>query len=197
VPALLALGCAEARLPRVPGDPPPALSDLAAERAYQGLLDRSAHTAAVYDLLDTRAFFAAVWQTPAFAEARVRREGAFREWPPALLETRLEAERARLAGVTEFFLGVHVNEARLDDLGRATSIWRLAVEVDGGPQREPLSIERMGRSNPELRASYPFMESFWVGYRVRFPEVTTRPGQKLTLHLASVVGAAHLVFPVE
>jgi hypothetical protein len=181
----------------VPGDPPPALRDLDAERTYQALLDRSARTAAVYDLLDTRAFFAAVWQTPTFAEARVRREGAFREWPPELLETRLAGEHTRLAGVTEFFLGIHVNEPRLDDLGRATSIWRLAVEVDGGPQSEPTSIERIGRSNPELRASYPFMESFWVGYRVRFPELKTRPGQKLTLHLASVVGAAHLVFPVE
>jgi len=197
VPALLALGCAEARLPRVPGDPPPALADLAAEGEYQAALERATRTAAVYDVLDAKAFLGAVWQTPAFTEARMRREGAFKEWPPELLAARLAAERQRLDGVTEFFLGVHVNEPRFDDFGRPGSIWRLALEVDGGPQREPLSIERLGRTSVELRATYSFLEPFWVGYRVRFPAVTARPGQRLTLHLASAVGAAHLVYPVE
>jgi hypothetical protein len=196
-PALLALGCAEARLPHVPGDQPPALGDLAAERAYQSLLERSTRTAGVYDLLDTKAFFAASWQTPTFAEARVRREGSFKQWPTEVLESRLVGERKRLEGVTEFFLGVHVNESRFDDLGRPGSIWRLALEVDGGLQVEPLSIERLGRTNVELRSTYAFMESFWVGYRVRFPEVPARPGQRLTLHLASALGSAHLVYPVE
>jgi hypothetical protein len=194
---LLALGCAEARLPRVPGDPPPALSDLSAERGYQAVLEQATRTAAIYDLLDAKAFLGATWQTPAFAEARVRREGAFKLWPPELLATRLEAERQRLEGVTEFFLGVQVNEPRFDDFGRPHSIWRLALEVDGGAQLEPLSIERLGRTSVELRSSYSFLESFWVGYRVRFPAVTPRPGQRLTLHLASAVGAAHLVYLVE
>ncbi len=177
---LLALGCAEARLPRVPGDPPPALPDLAAERSYQAALEQATRTAAIYDLLDAKAFVGAVWQTPVFTEARIRREGAFKLWPPELLDARLAAERQRLEGVTEFFLAVHVNEPRFDDFGRPGSIWRLALEVDGGPQREPLTIERLGRTNVELRSIYSFLEPFWVGYRVRFPPVAARPGQKLT-----------------
>jgi hypothetical protein len=197
VPALLlALGCAEARLPRVPGDPPPALADLDAERAYQALLDRATRTAAVYDVLDAKAFFAAVWQSPAFVEARVRREGAFKGLPPEQLTSRLEAERRRLEDATEFFLGVHVNDPHFEDFGKPASMWRLALEVDG-VQREPLTVERLGRTNVELRSMYSFMESFWVGYRVRFPAVPLRPGQRLTLRLASAVGSAALVYPVE
>jgi hypothetical protein len=194
--ALLVLGCAEARIPRVPGEPPPALRDADAEQRYQTLLDRTTRSASVYDGLDLKAFFAAVWQSPAFVEARVRREGAFKAMPAEMIEARLLAERARVEGATEFFLGVHVNEPRFDDFARPASMWRLALELEG-QQVEPIAVERLGRTSPELRASYSFLESFWVGYRVRFPPLVVHPGQRLTLHVASVVGSAQLTYLVE
>jgi hypothetical protein len=186
------LGCASAPIPRVPGDPPPAVKDAAAERAYQDVLERSTRAQGVYDNLDTKVFFRATWQSPAFAEARVRREALFKAMPPAELEARLTAERARLADVTEFFVAVHANDYRFDDLEKKDSMWRMVL-VSGDEELKPTSVERLGRTNTEMRSYYSYLESFWVGYRVRFPK--REPG--FTLKLASAVGRAELTFQAD
>lgn len=192
----LTLGCATARLPRVPGDPPPAVRDVEAEAAYQATLEAHTQARAVYDNLDTRVFFQATWQSPAFAEARVRREGMFKAMPSAEVSQRLAEEQARLAEATEFFLGVHANDYRFDDLERPNSQWRLVLVVDG-EELKPTSVERLGRTTTELRSYYSYMESFWVGYRVRFPRVAMTPGRTVRLKLASALGQAELPFTAE
>lgn len=190
------LGCASAPLPRVPGEPPPAVNDAGAERAYQGTLERHTQSRGVYDNLDTRVFFRATWQSPAFAEARVRREGHFKAIPPPELDARLDAERQRLADATEFFVAVHANDYRYDDLDKKDSMWRVVL-VAGGDELKPVSIERLGRTNTELRSYYSYLESFWVGYRVRFPRRAFAPGERFTLKLASAVGLAELPYTAD
>lgn len=184
--------CPAARLPHVPGDPPPAFEDDARERAYQAVLDRFTRQQAVYDHLDTRLFAQATWESPRFTETRLNRLGEFKAMGPAELAERKAQEATRLAGVTEFFLGVHANDAKLDDFDRPNTMWRLALVV-GDRELAPLSVERLGRTSVEMRSVYSYMESFWVGYRVRFPSVDVPP-QGMTLRLASAVGRADLVF---
>lgn len=193
VAVLLLVGCTSVHLPRVPGEPPPAVADAQAEAAYQVLLERSTRTFALYDNLDTRAFLRAVWQSPAFVEARVRREGLFKAMSPDEVAAALRAEQARCAEATEFFLGVHVNESKYDDFSRPGSMWRLALLVHG-TSLAPLSVERLGRTSVEMRSLYSWMEPFWVGYRVRFPRVEVVPPQGFTFLLASAVGQARLDF---
>lgn len=189
---LLALaGCATGHIPRVPGDPPPAVSDAEAERNYQQVLEKFTAEQGVYDNLDTKVFFRATWLSPAFSSARVRREGMFKAWPTALLEQKLGDEEKRLADVTEFFFAVHANDYRFDDFEKPNTMWRF-VMVIGGEEIAPVTIERLGRTNTEMRSYYSYMESFWVGYRVRFPRKVA--GEKFSLKLASALGKAELPF---
>ena len=173
---LLLAACPSARVPRIPGDPPPAVRDSAAEREYQLVLEKYSRSQGVYDNLDTKLFFQATWQSPPFAEARVRREGMFKAWPGAELETKLTDERKRLADATEFFFGVHANDYRFDDFDRPNTMWRMVLVV-GSEELAPVSVERIGRTNTEMRSYYSYMESFWVGYRVRFPSAPWRPAR--------------------
>ena len=188
--------CSSARIPHVPGDPPPAVKDADAERSYQALLERSTRAAGVYDNLDTKLFFRATWQSPAFAEARVRREGTFKAWPEPLLAEKLAAEQARLADATEFFFAVHANDYRFDDFEKGNTMWRMVL-VEGGEELKPTSVERLGRTNIEMRSYYSYMESFWVGYRVQFPRRTPAAGEHFSLKLASALGQAELTFTAD
>lgn len=192
--ALILSGCATGHIPRIPGDPPPAVSDNEAERNYQDLLAKFTAEQGVYDNLDTKLFFRATWLSPAFSAARVRREGLFKSWPSAMLETKLSEEEKRLTDVTEFFFAVHANDYRFDDFEKPNTMWRFVMVV-GGEEIAPATIERLGRTNTEMRSYYSYMESFWVGYRVRFPRKVN--GEKFSLKLASALGKAELNYTPE
>ena len=193
---LVLLGCPSARIPRIPGDPPPAVLDASDERAYQKVLEAHTTSKGVYDNFDTKLFFQATWQSAAFAEARVRREGQFKAWPPAEAEKKLTDERTRLSDATEFFFAVHANDYRFDDFDKANTMWRMVLVV-GGEELPPVSVERLGRTNTEMRSYYSYMESFWVGYRVRFPARSLASGQTFRLKLASALGQAELVYTAD
>ena len=193
---LVLTACPSARIPRVPGDPPPAVLDASEERAYQKVLERHTTSKGVYDNLDTKLFFQATWLSPVFAEARVRREGQFKAWPPAELEKKLSDERTRLNDATEFFFAVHANDYRFDDFDKVNTMWRMVLVV-GNEELPPVSVERLGRTNTEMRSYFSYMESFWVGYRVRFPARPLAPGQRFRLKLASALGQAELPFTAE
>jgi len=193
VSALLS-SCATGHIPRVPGDPPPAVADLQAEQNYQSILEKFTSEQAVYDNLETRLFFRATWLSPSFAEARTRREGQFKAWPSSELEKKWADEQTRLADVTEFFFAVHANDYRFEDFEKSNSMWRMVL-VSGGEEVAPATVERLGRTTTEMRSYFSYMESFWVGYRVRFAK-RPAPG-KFTLKLASALGKAELPFTPE
>ncbi len=191
--ALLLVGCAGARIPRVGGDPAPADPDDAMESAYQQTLERWTRSQAVYDNLDTRIFVHATHESREFIDARVQRFARFRAMPQEEQTAALEAERQRVADATEFHVAVHANDYRLDDFDKAGSIWRLALLVDGR-EYPAKTIERIGRTNVDQRSIYSYMEPFWVGYRVRFAKV---PSGSITFKVSSSVGKAELVFKGE
>jgi hypothetical protein len=194
--ALLAAACTSGP-PRV-GVPAPGLDDAQAEASYRDVLKRSTASAELYSLFDTRGFFAATLQTPAFREARARREAAFRSETPEELGARLSRERAEEAEAHAWFVGVNVPNPAYQDLNRKSGAWRVAMVTPAG-EVLPLDIERVGRSSLDLRALYPYLDTFWVGYRVRFPrEVEGRPvippgTTEVALEIAGVPGKARLV----
>lgn len=190
---LAALGCTTARVPLV-GEPPPALLDPKAEDAYQAVLERVSARGAVYDGLDTRVFVAATHQSPGFVEVRVRRTGGFKALPQAEIESNLAAEHARLSDTTELLFGVHANDPKFDDFDRPNTIWRLTL-VDGAAELSPKRITRLGRGSLDMRALYPYMDTFWVAYVVQFPKATgTGP---YVLRVASSLGKTELKLAAE
>ena len=191
--AAWALSCSSARLPRVPGDPPPSYGDARREADYQATLDRFTRSTAVYDFLDSRVFLQATWHSPEFTKARAEREASFQTRSSAATSVLVNDEIDRARAATEFFLAVHVNDSRFDDFDRRSSMWRMSLWIDG--QEFALQkIERLGRSTPKLRASYSYFESFWVAYRLQFPAIDATAVSELKLRVSSVLGQAELVF---
>lgn len=193
---VLAAGCSH--VPPTIGDPAPTLPDLAAEESYRQVFERHSGRGEVYALFDTRLFAGATLQTWSFREARVRRQAAFQQLSPAEAERLLAEERAASDKAHEVFLGVHVNEHQYDDFDRPDSIWHLALVTSEG-EVDPLRVERIGRADLDMRAYYPYLGTFWVAYRVRFPRTTSEgrpvlaPGaQVVRLRIASTLGSTEL-----
>jgi hypothetical protein len=133
----------------------------------------------------------------------VAREAAFHSRPAADVETLLAAERKTHGEVLEVMLALHANEHRFDDLGRPTSIWRVALVSEAG-EVVASAIERVQRPDASLVALYPFFEPFWTGYRLRFPRELSAGGpllpagaKKVTLRLSSAVGKVELPYDLE
>ncbi len=193
----LVAGCSSARIPTLgTSDMAPRLRDDRQEWAYQEVLERYTRSYALYDVLDSRLFARATWHSPAFAEALANRRAAFKVLPESDRAKSLEAARKDAEAATEFFLAVHANDPKADDFGRPQSPWRVALVTSAG-EREPVSVERLGRTNTELRAAYSYLEPFWTGYRVRFTKLSPGEERGMVLRLASALGQADLSFATE
>jgi len=192
-------GCA---VPRVGEEGPRAPSE-SAEKDYQATLKRYSDHAEVYDVLDTRVFAGMTYQSWPFREARVQRVALFQEQPRELVEKNLTAERATFDSFHEFFFGVYSASYRFDDFDRKDSMWRIALVTESG-ETTPVSVERIGRSTLNLRAIYPYLDDFWVAYRIRFARNASSgvpvipPGStRFIVRVASTVGRADFHFPAE
>jgi hypothetical protein len=195
-------GCTPLRPPRA-GERGPQVPDPQKEEQYKTTIERYTSRAEIYDQLDTRVFTAVTYQSWPFREARVRRLGIFQVQPPSLVERNLANERANFESFHEFFFGVHVNNYRFDDFDRKDTIWRMVIVTREG-ETIPLTVQRIGRSDLNLRAMYPYLDEFWVAYWMRFPRKTAfgtdviPPGtSRFTLRIASTIGRADFTFPAE
>ena len=195
--ALLALVSCVSTPPTL-GEPPPVVKDERQEAAYQQVLERFTARDELYHGFDTVLFSAATLQTPAFREARVRRTAHFQALTQERVAELMGQELAEAGRTHEFFLGVHVFNYRYDDFDRASSIWNVALLTPSGQVR-PVSVERVGRADMELRAYYPYLGTFWVAYRVRFPTTfadgtpVIPPGtERVVLRMASSLGKVEM-----
>lgn len=196
----LSFGCATApakvgeRAPYLQGD---------AELKYQETFSHYSDHAEVYALFDTRAFFGMTYEAPAFREARTQRVATFQQWPPALLQQKVAEEKAAAETGHQFYMGVHMNDRHYEDFDKKDSVWRIALVTPTG-EVTPITIERLGRSTLDIRAIYPYMDDFWVGYLITFPKTladgtpTVPPGTtELRVRVASTLGKAEMKFPAE
>jgi len=191
--ALLLSACALSP-PRV-GEPGPSSSDSELESQYRAALKRYTGESELYSFFDTRMFVAATYQSWEFRQVRVKRMGVFKAQPPAVVEQNLQAEREEAEKFHDFFLAAHVNEPRFDDFDKRDSIWRIAL-VGSSTEATPALIRRVGRSDLNMRALYPYAGEFWVGYHVRFPKeaMSIAPGDRFVLRAASTLGKAEMEF---
>jgi hypothetical protein len=197
VALLMALaGCVST--PPTLGEPAPVMKDERQELLYQKVLERFTARDELYSGFDTVLFAAATLQTPAFREARVRRTAHFQALTRERVEELLGQELAEAGRAHEFILGVHIFNYRYDDFDRSSSIWNVALVTPSG-EVKPVSVERVGRADMELRAYYPYLGTFWVAYRVRFPttyadgKAVIPPGtERVVLRMASSLGKVEM-----
>jgi hypothetical protein len=190
------MGCVST--PPTLGDAPPGFRDERKELGYQEVLEKYTARAELYSGFDTVMFAAATLQTQAFREARVRREATFKSLTQERVQEILTQELAEAAKTHEFFLGVHVFNYRYEDFDRPSSIWNVVMVTPAG-ELKPVSVERVGRADLEMRSFYPYMGTFWVGYRVRFPTtypdgrpVITSGMERVVLRMASSLGKVEM-----
>lgn len=198
--ALVAGGCSNLTAPRAGVTPVPVLADRAAEAEYRSMLARHTRRAEIYDGLDARMFFAVTWESMAFRAARIDRSARFRSIPESERVSLLADEEAENAEFITFTMGVHANERRFDDFAVEGGLWRVALVTDAG-EALPVSIERQARPGLGLRALYPYLDDFWVVYRLKFParhengtRVLPDESGRFLLRIASVVGRVELSF---
>lgn len=201
--AVLLAGCASMLRPPRVGPEPATLADKDAERAYQAVLERWTRRAEIYDGLDSRLFLAGTLQSWTFREARSRRVAAFRGLCASEVETLLGDERKAHAESIELVLGVHANERRWDDLARPASTWHVVLATESG-EVAATSVARMTKPWPNLTALYPYLDTFWTGYTIRFPRalpggapVVPPQAQKVTVRVASSLGKAELRWDLD
>ena len=171
------------------------------EHAYEEALGRVTRQTSLYDGLDQRVFAAVSWQTWAFRQARVDAEARFMSLSRAEREARLAIEREEAARYTDFFLGFYTAQPSWNDLSAHDSIWRVELQPEGGPAIQPIEIRRIERPDANLVALYPYLTSFWVGYRIRFPAEDERGrslfpvgSPRMTLRFASAVGKVEVTY---
>lgn len=195
------LGC-NAHTPPQIGDRGPKLADPSVEKPYQQKVDRFSRNAEIYDRLQTRVYAAATYQSWSFREARVQREGVFKALPRPLVEAKLAEERAENEQFHEFLFGAFVNDYRQENFSDP-KVWHVAM-LTGRGEVTPSTIERIGRSDLNMRAYYPYLGDFWVAWRIRFPKkmengapVLAEGDQRVTLRVASTIGKVELTYPIE
>ncbi len=200
--ALALTGCQSMRTPPRVGPPAPRVADDEAEERYAQTLARWTRRAEVYDRFDSLAFFAVTFLSMEFRVEKVARLALFQAMPEAEAQAMLELERVQHEASHEFLLGVHANERRFDDFASRDSIWRVAIVTERG-EALPASLVRLRKADPEMRALYPYLESFWTAYLVKFPRafpdgtpVLPESG-KFTLRFSSTLGKADLVFDLD
>jgi hypothetical protein len=156
--------------------------------AYQQNLERFTRWHSSYDSLDTRVFLAATWQSWPLRRSRVAAEADFRSLTRTQAAALLAKEIVEARTYTDVFLGIYTPKLEWNDLSSRRSIWHIEMESVPGGAVEPLEVERYERPDANLRALYPYLSPFWIGYRLRFPGPP--PGPKptaLVLRLASAV----------
>ncbi len=143
----------------------------------------------LYDAFDHRATATATHLSMAVREARSRRLAEWLGWTEQELAASLAQERKEYADGEEFLLSFFTADPHWQDLDAPTSIWRVAVKVDGADvlaRRTTALNER----DANLAALFPYAGPFDVVYRVLVPRPPSGElaGKPFVLELASGVG---------
>jgi len=158
---------------------------------YGAALDKATRRATLYSSLETRAFVRATYLSPEFITAQAAEISRLRAEPA-------EQAAARLARMREenkapgFFVALHTPEKSWNDWNEPNSVWRLAADVGKGEIDKP-KIQRVERPDAETLALYPYLDSFSVGYVLRFEgSGPAADGGRVRLMAAGALGQIRL-----
>ncbi|BDG02442.1 hypothetical protein [Anaeromyxobacter oryzae] len=148
----------------------------------------------LYDGLVHRATATATYLGPAEREARARRLAEWLDWTPEELDRRLAAERASAASEEQFLLSFYTADSKVNDLDAASSVWRVALHVDGA-ELLPVHVEGV-EPDATVRGLFPFVGPFDVVYLVHFPKAPggALAGRAFELRISSALGKIPLDF---
>jgi len=157
------------------------------EGEYGLALKKWTRKVALYSGLETRAFVRMVYLSPEFVNAQALELSRMRAELPEQAAATLAKLRADYRQPS-FFAVVYIPDKTANDWNQPDSVWRLALNLGIG-ERPPDRIRRYEVPfNAEIRALYPYLDDYSVGYLIRFPDPAPRP---------SSPAGAEQVTPVE
>lgn len=136
---------------------------------YGKALKKWTRQVALYSGLETRAFVRMVYMSPDFVDSQAKEISRMRaELPDKAAETaaKLHSDYRQ----PSFFAVVYIPDRTANDWNEPGSVWRLALNMGVG-ERGPDKIQRFEVPfNAELRALYPYLDEYSVGYLIKFPD---------------------------
>jgi hypothetical protein len=158
------------------------------EGEWAAARDAATRRFVLYDGFTHRATATATLLSMPVRDARARRLAAWLGWTEKELADRLAQERAEHEAGEEFLLSFFTADSRAQDLDAPTSVWRVALKVDGADvvARKITAVDR----NANLVGLFPYVGSFDVAYRVLVPRPPSGDltGKSFALELASGLG---------
>jgi hypothetical protein len=173
------------------------------ENEYERLLERWTRRASVLKIkeLDTTLKVNATCFSPEFEAVYVARTAHIFRYPSA--ERGALTARLRKDDETSltFFMAAATTDTRWNDFDRKESVWRVALANDRGEEVTPLSVTLERVNTATITELFPYVESFYNAYRLRFPRtfpdgrpLITDETQRITLRIAGPLGVAELVW---
>jgi hypothetical protein len=156
------------------------------EGEYGLALKKWTRKVALYSGLETRAFVRMVYLSPEFVNAQALELSRMRAELPEQAAATLARMRADYRQ-SSFFAVVYIPDKTANDWNQKDSVWRLALNMGIG-ERPPESVRRYEVPfNAEIRALYPYLDDYSVGYLIRFPDPAPKPSsQAAAEHFAPV-----------
>lgn len=155
---------------------------------YGAALGEATRYGQIYSGLNAVLFAWATAETPAFRRARAEELAKLFAVSPAEAERREAALTSAAEGPT-FFVAVHTQDRTRNDLEQAHGAWALRLAGPGGTSAAPVKVKRFATITPAMKALHPYLDRYWVPYRVTFPAgsegartlVISGPGGRLDL----------------
>ena len=165
---------------------------------YQEVLDTWTRSAKIYRDLDSKMFLTATFHAPEFRRVFAL---AF----PDIYGHGAEITRRELVELSggvehylNFFVSAYTHKVRWNDLAKEDSIWRLELEGSNGVIVSPNEIIQV-KIDANLKAVYPYIGAFDMGYLVRFRLtdpmnrlIATPKSEFLKMRIVSALGKAEL-----
>jgi hypothetical protein len=146
------------------------------------------------DRFEHRATVTATYLGAPEREAKVNRLALWLGWTEQEKAQHLKEELAEAAKYEEFLVALYTAHTKDNDLDSKTSVWRMAIKVDGG---DVVSHDaRAMNATATITGLFPYVSPFDIIYRVRFDKVAGAPlsGRPFTLEFASALGKMPMQF---
>lgn len=158
---------------------------------YGAALEAATRSGAIYRDFDAELYVYATNETVPFRKARTEYLAKSYNLPPS------EVERVTVDLVEKFeghaiFVAINTADRYSNEIDRPGSPWALTLETPNGLVR-PAAIMRVNTTLNTIRGVYPYVDRFFVPFRVLFPSsVGDGP---YTLIIAGPKGEVRLPFP--
>jgi hypothetical protein len=149
--------------------------------------------AQLYDRFSQRASATVTYLGVPERQAKVDQLAQWMGWTEQEKARQLKAELDEAARYDDFLLAFYTPERKANDLDLKTSIWRVALKLEGGDlvTHDATTLD----VDATVANLYPYISPFDTVYRLRFNKVTPPlTGRTFVLELASALGKLQLTF---